>query len=60
MLDNNISAPISQGQKLGEVTYSIDDKIISKVNIIAKEDVKKLTFANMYVRIVENWFTLFR
>lgn len=60
VLDNNISAPISQGQKLGEVTYSIDDKIISKVNIIAKEDVKKLTFANMYVRIVEDWFKLFR
>lgn len=60
ILDDKVSAPISQGQKLGEVTYSIDDKIISKVNIIAKGNVPKLSLVNMYTRVIENWFTLFR
>lgn len=59
-LDDTISAPISKGQKLGEVTYSIDGKIISTVNIVAKEDVKKLNFTNMSTRVIENWFTLMR
>ncbi len=60
VLNDTISAPIVKGQKLGEVTYSIDNEIISTVNVIAKEDVKKLNFANMSARVIENWFTLFR
>ena len=59
-LNDNISAPIVKGQKLGEVTYSIENEIISRVNIIAKEDVKKLNLVNMSARVIENWFTLFR
>lgn len=60
VLDDNICAPITKGQKLGEITYSIDNEIISKVNIIAKEDVKKLNIVNMSARVIENWFTLLR
>ena len=59
-LDDNISAPITKGQKLGEVTYSINEETIAKVNIIAKEDVKKLNLINMCTRTIENWFTLLR
>ena len=59
-LDEIISAPITQGQKIGEISYSIDGKEISKVNIIAKEDVKKLNLINMCTRTIENWFTLLR
>lgn len=59
-LDNNISAPIIKGQKLGEVTYSINNEIISRVNIVAKDEVKKLNFINMYSMVFKNWFSLFR
>lgn len=59
-LDDNISAPITKGQKLGEIIYSIDGKEISKVNIVAKEDVKKLNLINMSARAIESWFTLLR
>ena len=59
-LDNTISAPILRGQVLGKITYSIDGKEISNVNIIAKEDVKKLGLINMSSRLVENWFKLLR
>ncbi len=60
ILDDTISAPIYKGQKLGEVIYSIDNEEISRVNIIAKEDVRKLNLVNMSVRTIENWFTLLR
>lgn len=59
-LADNISAPITKGQKLGEIIYSIDGKEISKVNIVAKEDVKKLNLINMSARAIESWFTLLR
>lgn len=59
-LNDKISAPITKGQKLGEVTYSIENEIISKVNIVAKEDIKKLNLINMSARVIENWFTMFR
>ena len=60
ILNDTISAPISKGQILGEIIYSLDGKEISKVNIVAKEDVKKLSIVNMSARVVENWFTLLR
>ncbi len=59
-LDNTVSAPIYKGQKLGEIVYSLEDKEIARINIVAKEDVKKLNLVNMSVRIIENWFTLLR
>lgn len=59
-IPDKVSAPIIKGQKLGEVTYSLNGKVISSTNIIAKEDVKKLSFVNMTLRIIEDWFTLFR
>ncbi len=60
ILSNNISAPITKGQKLGEVTYLINEEIIATVNLIAKENVKKLNLINMCTKTIENWFTLLR
>lgn len=59
-LSDNVSAPINAGQKLGEVTYLIDNTPIASVDIISKEDVKKLNLINMSSKVIENWFTLFR
>ena len=59
-LPDSVSAPVEKGQKLGEVTYSIDGNIIASTNIIAKEEIKSLGLVNMMSRIVEKWFTLIR
>lgn len=59
-IPDTISAPIIKGQNLGEVTYSLDGEILSKANIVAKEDVKKLNLINMSARVIEDWFTMFR
>lgn len=59
-LPDTVLAPINKGQKLGEVTYLLDGETIAVVDIIAKENVKKLNFANLSMRIVENWFKLLR
>lgn len=59
-IPDTISAPITQGQKIGEVNYCIDGEKVSTVNIVAKKDVKKLNLVNMSVSVIEDWFTLFR
>lgn len=59
-LNEKVSAPISKGQKLGEITYSIENEVISTVNLIAETDVKKLNLTNMMAHIFENWFSLLR
>lgn len=59
-LDDTISAPITKGQKLGEINCSIGDTNIGTVDIVAKENVKKISFINMFTRLIENWFKLLR
>ena len=55
-----VSAPVTKGQKLGEVSYSINGEIIASTNIIAKENVKRLNLGNMCARIIEGWVSLLR
>lgn len=56
----NIEAPIEKGEILGEATYSIDDNIIKKINIVAGDTVPRLNLINMTTNIYTNWFKLLR
>lgn len=59
-LCDNISAPISAGQKLGEATFSLDGSVIASVNLVAKSDVPKLNLFTMSKRVVYSWVNLLR
>ncbi len=59
-LDESVNAPILKGQKLGEVSYSINGSIVSTVNIIADKEVGKLNFASITKSTFAKWFNLFR
>jgi len=52
---NNVSAPITKGQKLGEISYFLNNEEIAKVNIIAETNVAKNTFINVVNHIYQNW-----
>ena len=43
-LEESVSAPIEKGQKLGEISFSINGETLASVNIVAKENVDKITF----------------
>lgn len=60
VVPDSITAPIYEGQKLGEVTYSLNDKVIATADIVAKSNVEKINIFNMTVNIVSSWFSLFR
>ena len=59
-LDDKISAPVSKGQKLGEVSYSINGEVVGSSNIIAKDEVKKIGLWNMTTFLYEAWYKLIR
>ncbi len=59
-LPNNVEAPISKGQKLGEVSFSVDGKILNTANLIASESIDKLTMFSMAKNILILWFNLIR
>lgn len=60
ILEENISAPIVEGQKLGEVTYSVGDENLLTVNIVAKDNVKKMNMFTMLIKLYTKWGNLLR
>lgn len=59
-ISDNICAPISKGQKLGEIQYCLNGNIIEKVNLVAENDIKKIGLNNMLGEILSNWFCVLR
>lgn len=59
-LDENVSAPITAGQKLGEVSFSLDGQTLSTVDIVAKNDVEKLNLFTMSKKVIYSWIDLLR
>ncbi len=59
-LDESVNAPILEGQKLGEVKYSINGSCVLTVNLVADKAVDKLSFLNITKTISWKWFNLFR
>ncbi len=56
----NLEAPIEKGAVIGEATYSVDNKVLKKVNIVASDTVKKLNLVNMTTNLYNSWFNLLR
>lgn len=59
-LDDTISAPITAGQKLGEVSFVLNGKTLSTVDIVAKNNVEKMNLFTMSKRVIYSWIDLLR
>lgn len=59
-LEDTISAPITAGQKLGEVSFLLDGKTLSTIDIVAKNDVEKLNLFTMSKKVIYSWIDLLR
>ena len=59
-IESNIIAPVEKGQKIGEITYSLDNEIIKKIDIISDSEVKKQGMMNIASYIYKKWFCLLR
>ena len=60
IIDENISAPISVGQKIGEISFSLDGEVLSTVNLVSQISVDKIDIVSMTRQIYSTWFNLLR
>ena len=59
-IDENISAPITQGQKLGEMIFTLNGQEIGRSNLIAENSIEKRTFFNIATHVYQSWFNMLR
>ncbi len=59
-IDENISAPITHNQKLGEIIFTLNGQEIGKSNLIAEINIEKRTFFNIATNVYQNWFNMLR
>ena len=59
-IDENISAPISTGQKVGEISFSLNGEVLATVNLISQISVNKMDIATMSTKVFSTWFNLLR
>ena len=59
-LEDNISAPISAGQKIGEAQFMLNGEVLSSVNIVAKNNIDQINLFTMSKRIIYKWIDLLR
>ena len=59
-IDENISAPISSEQKVGEISFSLDGEVLTTVNLVSQVSVNKMDIATMSTKVFSSWFNLLR
>ena len=59
-INNNISAPIKQGDVLGSISYTLNGQELDKVNLISENGVAKSTIWNITTNLYQKWFNMLR
>ena len=59
-IEENLSAPIYESQKVGEVIYTLNGTEVGRTNIIAAKAIEKKTFFSISAFVYENWFSMLR
>ena len=52
VLDEEVTAPVSQGQRLGTMTIKAGEQILAEIPMVAEAGVEKLTFWQMYKKLL--------
>ena len=51
VMEQSVTAPVSQGQRLGMMTVKAGDQILAQVPLVAESTVQRLTWGDLFVRI---------
>ncbi len=54
-LEEKVTAPVSKGQRLGTLTVCSGQQILSEIPLVAREPVEKLTFWNIFTRLLKQY-----
>ena len=52
-LDEEVTAPVSKGQRLGTLSVCAGEQVLVQIPLVAEESVAKLTWGQMFVRILK-------
>ena len=52
-LDEEVTAPVSKGQRLGTLSVCAGEQVLVQIPLVAEESVAKLTWSQMFVRILK-------
>ncbi len=52
-LEESVNAPVSQGQKLGTLTVKAGEQILSQIPLVAETGVARLTWGDLFVKIMK-------
>ena len=59
-ITENLTAPIYEGQKVGEVVYILNGEEVGRSNVVAETTVEKKTFFSIASYVYRNWLTMLR
>lgn len=60
VINENISAPIKQGDVLGKIEFKSGDELILEKDLVAQNDVNKSTLWNITTNLYLKWFNMCR
>ncbi|MBR4882033.1 MAG: D-alanyl-D-alanine carboxypeptidase [Clostridia bacterium] len=58
VLNEDIKAPLSNGDAVGKVTYSVGDRVIHEDDITVSGDVHKITYFGIILRLMRSFITV--
>ena len=53
-ISKEVKAPVKSGDKLGEIIVKCDNKAISTVNLIAKDNINKINYKYIFIYLLKN------
>lgn len=57
-VEENLSAPIKKGDKLGTVSYMLEDQTLAVVDILADETVEKISYWGLFLRMLADFLLI--
>ena len=52
-IPETLTAPINEGDIVGEIVYKVNDEVVGRCDIIANESVERLKLSTIFIRIVK-------
>ena len=60
VINENITAPIKEGDVLGSIQYKTGEEVIQEIKLIAECDIEKTTLWNITKSLYKKWFNMCR
>ena len=52
-LEQQVSAPVSQGQRLGTMRVKVGEQILSEIPLVAAEAVERMTWGDLFIKVLK-------